>query len=125
MKYVLPRDTDQLISVLPKLVGAYEIKPYKPRRSNAQNNLLWKWHSEVAAEFSAYTGKHWTADQIHYRFFCPKFLKGEVVGLPDGSQAWASETSSHQNKQDMSDAMTEYQVWCLNNGIELTAPDEG
>ena len=124
MIYVLPRDLDRCISVISKLVGTYEIKPHKPRRTSAQNRLLWKWHREVAAEFSVFTGKYWTDDHVHYRFFCPKFLKGQVVDLPDGSHAWASETSSTQNRQDMSDAMTEYQAWCLNNGIELTAPDD-
>jgi len=113
MKYVFPRDLQTCINVISKLDGAYEVKPYKPRRSSAQNSLLWKWHSDVAAEFSAFTGKHWTAEHVHYRFFCPKFLKGEVVELPGGTQAWASETSSTQNKQDMSDAMTDYQRWCF------------
>jgi len=124
MRYVLPKDLTSCINCLQKLVGAYEINPYKPRRSSAQNRLLWKWHGEVAAEFSVFTGKHWTPEIVHYRFFLPKFLKGEVVELPDGSKAWASDGSSNQNKQDMSDAMTEYQVWCLNNSIELTQPDE-
>ena len=124
MRYVFPRDTEACTKVISKLEGIYTLAPYKPRRSNAQNNLLWKWHSEVAAEFSVFTGKHWTPEHVHYRFFSPKFLKGEVVELPDGTKAWASEGSSTQNKQDMSDAMTDYQRWCLENDIELTTPDE-
>lgn len=124
MRYDFPKDLTSCINCLQKLVGAYELKPYKPKRSDAQNRLLWLWHAQVAAEFSVFTGKHWKPEAVHYRFFLPKFLKGEVVELPDGTKAWASDGSSTQNKQDMSDAMTEYQVWCLNNGIELTQPDE-
>jgi hypothetical protein len=77
------------------LEQTYEIsiKKYSPKRTNPQNNLLWKWHTEVATDLSAYTSKHWTAEQVHYRIFCPRFLAGEVVVLPDGSSSWVSETS--------------------------------
>lgn len=124
MRYVFPRDSERCANVIRKLEGPFDLKPYKPKRSSAQNNTLWMWHAQVAAEISAFTGKHVKPEHVHYRFFCPRFLKGEVVELPDGSKMWTSETSSTQNKQDMSDAMNEYQVWCLNNGIELTMPDE-
>ena len=99
-------------------------KEYKPVRSWSQNATLWMWHHDVAAEISLYTGKYWSAEAVHYRVFCPKFLRGEVVELPDGTKAWASETSSNQNKMDLADAMTNYQAWCIDNGIELRDPVE-
>ena len=100
------------------------LKRYVRKRTNPQNNLLWKWHTEVAAELCVFTGKHWTSDEVHYRIFCPKFLGGEVVELPDHSRAWASETSSTQNTVDMADALTAYEAWCLSNDIDITHPEQ-
>ena len=99
------------------------LKEFHHKRTNQQNNLLWKWHAEVAAELSAFTGKHWTPEAVHYRLFCPKFLNGEVVELPDGSKAWVSETSSTQDVMELSEAMTKYQVWCIENSIDITDPE--
>ena len=99
------------------------LKRYVRKRTNPQNNLMWKWHTEVAAHISAYTGRHWTAEEWHYRCFCPKFLNGEVVELPDGSKSWASETSSTQNTVDMVEVLTAYEAWCLGNDIDITYPE--
>ena len=99
------------------------LKRYVRKRTNPQNSLLWKWHTEVAAELCAFTGKTWTKEQVHFRIFCPKFLKGEVVELPDGSKSWVSETSSTQNTVDMADALTAYEAWCLGNDIDITHPE--
>jgi hypothetical protein len=119
----------QIIDLIDQLdySHAYEIqiKRYSPKRTNPQNNLLWKWNTEVAAELSAFTGHHWTAEQVHYRIFCPKFLQGRVVTLPDNSQAWVSETSSNQSVVDLSEALQKYEVWCLTNDINITQPCEG
>jgi hypothetical protein len=107
------------------LSQTYEItiKKYSPKRTNPQNNLLWKWHTEVAAELSIFTGHHWTAEQVHYRIFCPKFLDGQVCMLPDNTPTWVSKTSSNQSIIDLSEAMQKYEVWCLTNDIDLTQPE--
>lgn len=100
------------------------ISRYHPTRTSSQNNLLWKWHSEVAADLTLSTGKPWTAAQVHYRVFCPKFLDGEVIELPDGTKAWASESSSGRSTVELSEAMDKYLAWCIEWGIDLTVPED-
>lgn len=100
------------------------ISRYSPTRTHGQNALLWKWHNEVASELAFSTGQPWTAEQVHYRVFCPKFLNGVVCQLPDGSKAWVSETSSTQSTADLSAAMESYLAWCVQWGIDLTVPED-
>jgi len=131
LKHWIIRHPDQMRKVAGQLLGLdlghpleVKVEEYKPRRTLAQNSLLWKWHTEVAADLTAYTKRHWTPEAVHYEIFCKRFLGGEVVKLPDGTKSWHAETSSKQTKQKLSDAMTEYHVWCINNEINLTMPED-
>lgn len=47
---------------LPKIV---DVRDYKPKRSTAQNRLLWAYHHKVSAWSSLIFGKHFTSEQIH------------------------------------------------------------
>ena len=118
------RNQDQLNGLfklleMTKLPMKVDIKQHKPRRTLEQNSLMWKWHHEVAAYFCETTGYKWTAEDVHYYVFRPKFL-----GVNDCKIKYPK-SSTQVDITEMSEALQRYEAWARSElFIELTNPDD-
>ncbi|WP_250852521.1 hypothetical protein [Escherichia coli] len=51
-----------------------KISEYREKRTLSQNNLMWVWNAEIAAQLSAVSGENFTPEEVHEwlkDIFCP------------------------------------------------------
>lgn len=80
-------DAMQYLSQLPGGKWQVDVKPYKPNRSNSQNNLYWMWLGVLGS----YMGEH--KDALHKKF-AVKFLGVEREEIPYVNEAGEAVTET-------------------------------
>lgn len=100
-----------------------DIKPYVKKRTLPQNNTMWRRHGEVAAWLSVNGPTKWTPEDVHDYIFKPTWCG--MVEIKVGDRIiHKPRSSTDMSTQEMSDAMSAYEVWCMELGIEITFPQD-
>lgn len=99
------------------------------KRTNPQNNLLWKIHAQWCAYLSEQTGVKVDPSYWHYKRFTPMFceqigeiettdLNGEVINEP------VYRTTSKCDKTEMRFILDKYIAYCITRGCEMDIDEE-
>ena len=97
-----------------------EVKQDKPRRSRAQNALMWKWIDDIAQKLHEETGQD--KDDIH-EFFKRKFCPVTVISI--GSEDAYVRSTKKLNVREMQAYMKAIEGYCASEwAISLPIPEE-
>lgn len=98
-----------------------ELKPYKGKRSLAQNRLMWKWIDEIRLHIADSTGQLWSSDDIH-EWLKDQFLPAKVVEI-DGKPAKARKSTAALNTREFTEYLEQIEMYCADRlGLLLTHP---
>lgn len=82
------------------------IEPQKRKRSNPQNNRLWKIHAQAASFISRNTGKKWNSEDMH-EMFKQLFCDPDFVEI-NGKNVYRGKSSTELSTAEMSEAQEKY-----------------
>lgn len=100
----------------------WTLKPYRDPRSLNQNALYWKWMGEFAQVWTA-RGTPMTKDDAH--LICKYKILGTKDIVVNTTKITGQLISTKDlDKGEMNDYMTKVQVWCIDQNISLTAPED-
>ena len=126
LQYFASRDQEKTYKVT--------FQEYKRDRSLEQNALLWKWHTEYAAQYGC--TKEYAHNRFKYKYVLPILLRDDEDGqikrvwdlVRGDKEAIAGLVkaihSSDLSVSQMSEAMTEYQMDASAQGFVFTDPED-
>lgn len=103
---------------------AIQIKPHKQGRSQAQNRLLWKWHSEFQKHIQESQGQTFDTEEIH-EFIVGKLLPRKAITMPDGEPVIVRASTKKLKVAEFAEFLSKYEMLCADSyGLQLTKPDD-
>lgn len=103
-----------------------QLKEVDERRRTAQNNLLWKWNSEIQAFMSEHYGQIASAEDWH-DIMCRQLrpVSGVTLRLPGGDAYTVDRwRSSKAGVKEMAAYLTDLDHYCASLGLLLSHPDD-
>ncbi len=100
------------------------IKPWRKKRSLAQNRLYWMWLRELRDHIEQATGQHYSDDDLH-DYFREKFLDRRVVEL-GGDVVQVRKSTTRLTVAQFTEYLERIERYCLTELAEplyLTRPD--
>ncbi|MGE1402294.1 hypothetical protein ACMFFG_14680 [Citrobacter freundii] len=98
-----------------------KISEYREKRSLSQNNLLWKWNTEVAEQLTATGADKFTDEEVHEwlkDMYCP--AKPVTIS---GMTRYVKSTR-RLDVCEMHKYLTDIDQWAHQKGLRLTIPSE-
>lgn len=106
------------------------ISKHVDKKTMPQHRTVWLWCTEAAnqlSELGKMTGKGgtWNKESV-YEIVFKRYMPKIELAMPDGSVEYISAGLSHKlaTIESVTEAMTRFQVWAAELGIELTQPEE-
>ncbi|AQV70746.1 TPA: hypothetical protein RLT95_000349 [Escherichia coli] len=97
-----------------------KISEYREKRTLSQNNLMWVWNAEIAAQLSAASAENFTPEEVHEwlkDIFCP----AKRVTIFNITRCVKS--TRQLDIGDMHKYLTDIDQWAHQKGLRLTIPD--
>lgn len=89
------------------------------KRSLNQNQLMWMWYSELAAQIKQKTGDTYSTEDLHEYFksrFCPQ------KELKFGARIIAASSTTRLDTGEMTRYLDQIHEWSCGSGMKLTIP---
>ena len=120
------RDKNRLLTFISRLSldipWEFNWQPWSPKRSLSANNLYWKWIAKLAKHFCGEASES-NKDYIH-GIVRHKLLGYEAEIVFQGEVIPAQlKSTSKLNKREMCEYMTRVDVWALEHGVDVRAPE--
>lgn len=107
------------------------ISNHVDKKTMPQHRTVWLWCTEAAyqlSEMGRMTGKggSWAKDDVYSIVFKGRFMPKREKVMPDGTIEYIPIGLSDKEAyiEAVTEAMTRFQVWAAELGIELTQPDD-
>ena len=107
------------------------ISKWVPPKTPPQVRTAFMWCGEAAAQLNIMGeligGKtNWTKDDVYEFVFKERFMPKRTAELPGGEILFRPIGLSDKGAtlEAVADAMTQFQVWAIETGIELTQPEK-
>ena len=113
---VIKQNCIREIESLPLGKWEVNIEEYKPKRTNPQNALYWKWVT-IIGDFHGYS-----KDEMHEAFAC-EFLGTTKYTTIYGQEITKPVSTTSLTKQEFSEYMMKIEAHALNNDIRLPSPE--
>lgn len=98
------------------------IEPHKSKRSAAQNRLLWRWYSEISAQYLV-EGKRLSKDEWHH-LCAMKFLGVKIIEIGGKAYPMPLKSTTELKVGEFSEYLLEIESEFLPKGVVLTFPDD-
>jgi len=95
------------------------VRPYRKRRSLAQNRLLWWWLNQIAEHINASQGTAFSDEEIH-EWMKRKFLGADVVEL-HGDKVEVRKSTRKLNTQQFTEYLEQIDWFCVEH-LDMMLP---
>lgn len=99
------------------------LRPFKSKRSKAQNRLLWKWYREISKQAKSEFGDYRNEDYWHTRLRLD-FGYVEYTIQHKGFDVPVLRSTTDFSVEEFSDYLKQIEVWAMKRGLFLTFPDD-
>lgn len=98
------------------------LRPFKLKRSKAQNRLLWKWYREISKQKKSEFGDYRNEDYWHARLRLDFGMIEETISHKGFDVPLLTSTKSLKVDK-FSEYLKNIEVWAMTRGLFLTFPD--
>jgi len=109
----LVAELTKIVTTSPNKSFRISIKLWRESRSLSQNNLYWRWLTEIAKQWDVSNDPE-ILHEIFKKYYCPEKVINEHVSIKSTKKLDVGEMHFYLNK---------IEIFCLDRGFKITIPD--
>ena len=109
----LVAELTKIVTTSPNKSFRVSIKLWRESRSLSQNNLYWRWLTEIAKQWEVSNDPE-ILHEIFKKYYCPEKVINEHVSIKSTKKLDVGEMHFYLNK---------IEIFCLDRGFKITIPD--